>query len=477
MIWGGAIVAHLPTSTIPGSSGSMFSFFICRPKRIFLVLFFSAITAVILLGTMQPGAAQGQPSNPTGNWANSWIEKFSTVWGNQIHSNLTQSVADEVSQTPLPSHSRPEIRGAWLTNIDSDVLYNHDRLNSALKELSRLQFNTVYPAIWTWGHTLYNSPTAKKAFGTAIEPVSPLEPSLKLNGRDVLADTVKLGHQQGLAVIPWFEFGFMTTADSTLVRRHPDWFTTRRNGSRIWREGKYDRVWLNPFHPKAQQFILDLITEIVTKYDVDGIQLDDHFGLPFEFGYDAYTTRLYQKEHRNRLPPRDPKDPEWTRWRADKITAFLTRVFKTVKAHKNDVLIALSPNSQKFSYEHSLADWQTWERRGLVEELMLQVYRSSLDSFKAELAQPEVVAARNHIPVGIGILSGLKERTVPMSQIQEQVQTVRDRNFAGVSFFFYETMWNLSGEPADTRKTVFQQLFATPVQRPSVYSKSQKDAG
>jgi uncharacterized lipoprotein YddW (UPF0748 family) len=442
----------------------MFSFFNRRSPKIFLVLFLLAATTVMLLRSAQPTLAQGQPNN-----LQTYIEKLTTVWDKQPQPSSAQLITNQPLETPQTNHGRQEIRGVWLTNIDSDVLYDHDRLNNALKELSRLQFNTVYPAIWTWGHTLYNSSVAKQAFGTAIEPVSPLEPNLKLKGRDVLADMVKLGHQQGLAVIPWFEFGFMTTADSALVRRHPDWFTTRRNGSRIWREGKYDRVWLNPFHPKAQQFILDLITEIVTKYDVDGIQLDDHFGLPFEFGYDAYTTRLYQKEHQNRLPPRDPKDPEWTRWRADKITAFLTRVFRTVKARKNNVLIALSPNSQKFSYEHSLADWQTWERRGLVEELVLQVYRSSLDSFKAELAQPEVVAAKNHIPVGIGILSGLKERTVPTSQIQEQVQAVRDRNFAGVSFFFYETMWNLSSEPADARKTAFQQLFTTPVQRPSVY--------
>jgi uncharacterized lipoprotein YddW (UPF0748 family) len=377
-------------------------------------------------------------------------------------------IAGGTTETPQATGSRQEIRGVWLTNIDSDVLYSRDRLKDAIQELARLKFNTLYPAIWTWGYTLYNSPTAAKAFGTAIEPESPLPPTYRLDGRDILAETIELGHQQGMAVIPWFEFGFMTTADSELARRHPDWLTTKQDGSRIWREGKYDRVWLNPFHPDAQQFILDLLTEIVSNYNVDGIQLDDHFGLPFEFGYDAFTTKLYQQEHQNRLPPTDPKDAEWTRWRADKITDFLTRAFKTIKARKENVLIALSPNSQKFSYEHSLADWQTWERQGLVEEIVLQVYRNSLDSFKSELDQPEVVAAKNHIPVGIGILSGLKDRSVPMSQIQEQVQAARDRKFAGVSFFFYETLWNLSGEPANDRKTVLQKLFATPVQRPSV---------
>lgn len=377
-------------------------------------------------------------------------------------------IAGGATETPQATVPQSEIRGVWLTNIDSDVLYRRDRLKDAIQDLAQLKFNTLYPAVWTWGFTLYNSPTAAKVFGAEIEPESPLPPTYQLNGRDILAETVELGHQQGMAVIPWFEFGFMTTANSELARRHPEWLTAKQDGSRIWREGKYDRVWLNPFHPEAQQFILDLITEIVTQYDVDGIQLDDHFGLPFEFGYDAFTTKLYQQEHQNRLPPSDPKDAEWTRWRADKITEFLTRAFKTIKARKENVLVALSPNSQKFSYEHSLADWQTWERQGLVEEILLQVYRNSLDSFKSELDQPEVIAAKNHIPVGIGILSGLKDRSVPMSQIQAQVQAVRDRKFAGMSFFFYETLWNLSGEPTNDRKAALQKLFATPVDRPSI---------
>jgi len=77
-----------------------------------------------------------------------------------------------------------------------------------------------------------------------------------------------------MGVIPWFEFGFMAPADSDLAKRHPDWLTSRRDGSQIWIEGKHE-VWLNPFRPEVQQFIQDLILEIVSK-DIDGIQFDDH---------------------------------------------------------------------------------------------------------------------------------------------------------------------------------------------------------
>lgn len=68
----------------------------------------------------------------------------------------------------------------------------------------------------------------------------------------------------------------------------------------------------------VQKFILDLIIEVVIQYDVAGIQLDYHFGLPVELGYDSFTVRLYQQEHQGKSSPNDPLDSEWMRWRADR---------------------------------------------------------------------------------------------------------------------------------------------------------------
>jgi uncharacterized lipoprotein YddW (UPF0748 family) len=110
-----------------------------------------------------------------------------------------------------------------------------------------------------------------------------------------------------MSVIPWFEFGFMTPADSDLAKRHPNWLTSRRDGTQIWQEGAHARVWLNPFRPEVQQFIEDLVVEIVSNYNVNGIQFDDHFGIPSELGYDAFTVELYKQEHLGLLPPANPK--------------------------------------------------------------------------------------------------------------------------------------------------------------------------
>lgn len=378
-----------------------------------------------------------------------------------LFSTMLMSTMAQVHGT---SSRRSEIRGVWLTNVDSRVLFDRATLQTAVQQLAQLNFNTLYPVVWNWGYTTYPSPVAKQVVGAAVDPRP-----IGLEQRDSLAELIQQGHQRGMAVIPWFEFGFMTPEDSALAIRHPDWLTQRRDGTQTWQEGIYPRVWLNPFKPEVQQFLQSLILELVTQYDIDGIQFDDHFGLPFEFGYDDFTVQLYQQEHQGKAPPSNPKDPEWMRWRANKITGFLSQVFQAIKARKNEVLVTLSPNNYDFSYNHSLQDWRTWEQQGLVEELVLQVYRNSLDAFVAELKAPEFQAARRHIPTGVGVLTGLKSRSVPIKQIREQVQAVRNQGFPGVSFFFYETLWNLSAESPDNRKAGFQALFPTAIARPNIF--------
>jgi uncharacterized lipoprotein YddW (UPF0748 family) len=355
-----------------------------------------------------------------------------------------------------------ELRGVWLTNIDSDVLFEKERLKQSLRTLHQLNFNTVYPAIWNWGYTLYPSKVVAKVIGKSVDPTPGLQK------RDMLKEIVRDGHKQGLKVIPWFEFGFMAPADSLLAKNRPAWLTNRRDGTKIVKEGTHNRVWLNPFRPDVQQFIQDLIVEIVKNYDIDGIQFDDHFGLPSELGYDAYTTALYKKEHKGKLPTADFKNPEWVSWRANKITDFMKRVFVAIKANKKDCIVSVAPNPQRFSYEYFLADWQKWERMGIVEDLVLQVYRNDLNVFISELEYPEVKQAQSHIPVSIGILTGLKNRTVPMEQIKTQIEKVRERKFAGVSFFFYETLWNMSQEKPQKRQQTWQKIFPTPTNYPNL---------
>lgn len=353
-----------------------------------------------------------------------------------------------------------EIRGVWMTTNDFAVVRDHQKLKTAINTLRTLNFNTIYPVVWNSGYALFPSYTAQK---------EGFQPFIRkgLQGQDTLADLINQAHHNGLLAIPWFEFGFMTPPSSELALKHPDWLTQTQDGSKTWVGAAGEVVWLNPFKPEVQTLISNLVLEVVRQYNVDGIQFDDHMSLPYTFGYDAYTKALYKKETKKDAPS-NPHDPSWVKWRADKITAFMSQLNQAVKAQKASAIFSVSPNPYDYAYKASLQDWLTWLRKGIVDELIVQVYRPDLYSFDKQLVQPQIQEARQKIPTGVGILTGLRTKPVDMNFIQTKVQRARARKL-GVSFFFYESLWNVAPEPKEFRQSRFKALFYQAAPRYSVF--------
>ncbi|CAD0228299.1 MULTISPECIES: glycoside hydrolase family 10 protein [Planktothrix] len=401
-------------------------------------------------------------------------------------SSLILSLILAIALLIPPTSSQPiliipnEVRGVWLTNVSSGVLFFPWGINRALDQLSQLKFNTIYPVVWNRGSTFYKSAVGKRVMGRSQDSLL----NITQLGGDILSKIVLEGHRKGLKVIPWFEYGFMAPKNSAIVQRHPDWIAQTQKGEKeldplrssedvsyqtkvknwifnqILEWMTINNVWLNPLHPEVQQFIEDLILEVVMKYNIDGIQLDDHFGLPVEFGYDEYTIKLYQKEHNGQSPPNDYYDQEWRSWRANKITKLVERIVKKVKIAKPNCLISLSPNPYEYTYEMYLQDWLTWVDQGLVDEIILQVYRDSMVKFISELDHESVQIARRKVPVIIGLLSGTLRHPVPMEQIEKQMKVVRDRGFDGISFFYWETLWSyFTPDSPRYRRHSFKTLF------------------
>jgi uncharacterized lipoprotein YddW (UPF0748 family) len=59
-----------------------------------------------------------------------------------------------------------------------------------------------------------------------------------------------------------------------------------------------------------------------------------------------------------------------------------------------------------------------------------------------------------------------------MTQIQAQIAAVRKEGLAGVSFFFYETLWKLTKEAEVARKDGFKQAFGKFVDRSIIIKSS-----
>lgn len=184
---------------------------------------------------------------------------------------------------------------------------------------------------------------------------------------------------------------------------------------------------------------MSLLNEVVTKYNVDGIQGDDRLpAMPSEGGYDTYTVDLYKTEHGGATPPINTKDPAWLQWRAGKLNRFMKRIFTEVKAAKPGMKIIMSPSIYPFSLTEYLQDWPTWVDSSWVDGIIPQVYRYDIAAYRSTLqAQKTYFKSKLNLYTP-GVL--LKVGTyLPSDQfLTEMIQTNRNEGLKGEVFFFYE---------------------------------------
>jgi len=343
------------------------------------------------------------------------------------------------------------LRGVWFTLNDMGTLRDQARLEAAVDQLAQLGFTTLYPVVWNGGYAYYPSAVTQQR---GIQDFT----FRGLQGQDPLAELIRLAQARGMQVMPWFEFGFMAPPSSELALKNPRWLSQKRDGSTLSESAAGEVVRLNPFHPEVQQLLTELVLEVVGAYPVEGIQLDDHFSLPNAFGYDSFTRALYLRET-GRAVPSNPEDGAWVRWRADKLTAFLRRLRAAVRAKRPGVLISLSPNYADFAYKLQLQDWRTWVKEGLVDEVVVQIYRPDEQSFTAELARPEFQPApegtgaklARKVPMAVAIMAGTRQRPTPTALLAEQTRAARQRGL-GVAFFHYGPLWEFTADPAGRRR-------------------------
>ncbi|MGB3534355.1 MAG: family 10 glycosylhydrolase [Microcoleaceae cyanobacterium] len=325
-----------------------------------------------------------------------------------------------------------EIRGVWLTTTDSRVLYSQQTILEAMDFLAETGFNTVFPVVWNRGFTLYPSAVMKRLFDVEINP--------DVDGRDPLAEVITAAHQVGLKVIPWFEYGFACSYQQKgglILAKKPEWAALDCAGNLLVKNGFF---WMNALDENVQQFLLDLILEVVRNYDVDGIQGDDRLpALPSEGGYNPQTIQRYLQDCNSTFPHRQ-KEPKWLQWRADILTNFLARLYQEVKAIKPDLLVSMAPSLYKWGLDEYLQDYVSWMEKDLVDIIHPQLYRRSFGSYKGLVNQ----LVRSQFKkdqlkqVSPGILIKIGSYRIAADELLKAIDYNRRHGILGEVFFFYE---------------------------------------
>ena len=352
-----------------------------------------------------------------------------------------------------------ELRGVWVSDVDSQVMQSRDSMAALAGQIAGLHLNALYPVVWSQGETFYPSDVMARHGAPKISP----RYGLGTHDRDPAADWVELGNRHDLDIVPWFEWGLKVPADSPLARQHPDWLSRDDSGRSTFDQDGMTTAYLNFVHPAVQRFYEELVVEFVTRYDVPGIQFDDHFSLKNTFGYDDFTLARYKEETGKAARPA-PDDADWLAWRAAELTQFVSRISTAIKTARPGIELSISPNPYPWSYKNYVQDWPTWVEKGVVDEVVVQVYRDSMPRFEGELRSPVLARLKGKARLAIGVMAGQKPQPVPIEMVRGQTAMVRDLGFDGMVYFFQESLLRFTapGETVDSRIDGIRRIFPAP---------------
>jgi uncharacterized lipoprotein YddW (UPF0748 family) len=337
-----------------------------------------------------------------------------------------------VFQVTLVAQPVEAVRGVWLTNVDSDVLSSRENIVEALDFCQEIGLNAVFPVVWNKAMTQYPSEIMREFTGREIDTM--------FVGRDPLAELIEEAHKRDIKVIAWFEFGFAASFEEgggVLLERKPEWAALDEDGDLVEKNGF---EWMNSFHPEVRDFMISLVVEVATKYDVDGVQGDDRLpAAPAESGYDDGTVELYERVY-DEEPPDCSTDYDWVAWRAEQLTKFMERLHDTVKAIDPNLIVSSAPSVYPWSMKEYLQDWPRWTNLGFVDLVVPQLYRQSLENYEEELdrALRYQIAPERKRTFYPGVLLKVGDYYASKELLRGIVEANRARGVQGEVYFFYE---------------------------------------
>jgi uncharacterized lipoprotein YddW (UPF0748 family) len=283
----------------------------------------------------------------------------------------------------LPPDPPREFRGFWVAtvgNIDfpSRQGLGVKQLQGELRAIVRRAVEMHCNAI-----VFQVRPACDALYESKLEPWSEyLTGSQGKNpGLDPLAYLITECRKAGIDVHAWFN-PFRARPAVSKGKAHPQ-HISRTNPELVRTYGTMQ--WLDPGDPRVRQHSLDVIADVVERYDVDGVHIDDYFypyresdkasGKDVPFPDDA-TYAAYRKGG-GQLQRDD--------WRRSNVDVFVEAMYRRVHSIKSTCLVGISPfgiwrpgfpaQIKGFdAYDQIYADSRKWLQEGWVDYFTPQLY-------------------------------------------------------------------------------------------------------
>ncbi|MBN2417313.1 family 10 glycosylhydrolase [bacterium] len=270
-----------------------------------------------------------------------------------------------IAATGLSAQSDPvkyEFRGAWIATVFQidwpSSLTNTDaqkaELTAMLDMLQTAGINAVVFQIRPACDALYQSdiePWSVWLTGKQGQAPSPYY--------DPLAFAVEEAHKRGMELHAWFnpyraKNGEYELADNHVMKLHPEWILDFTSGGAYAETGRHQqvvseqkvltdpvylskllagRIILNPGMAAVREYILGVYMDVVNRYDIDAVHMDDYF-YPYE-GISSEDIETYQTESRGFTNIHN--------WRRDNINILVKAIHDSIQAVKPHVKFGISP--------------------------------------------------------------------------------------------------------------------------------------
>ena len=289
-------------------------------------------------------------------------------------------VKEEAFKVTLPEVNR-EFRAAWVASVaninwpSKKDLTTDQQKQEAINLLDMLEannFNAVIFQVRPAGDALYKSNFEPWSyFLTGTEGKAPFP------YYDPLEFWVEEAHKRGIELHVWLNpyrahhSSGGAINNESMVRRSPENIVRLKNGM----------YWFDPADQKTQDHVSDVVKDIVSRYDIDGVHFDDYF-----YPYASYnggadfpdnTTWNAYKNKGGSLSRAD--------WRRQNVNTIIERVYKEIKAEKPFVKFGISPFgiwkpgypagiTGSSQYDELYADAKLWLNKGWVDYFSPQLY-------------------------------------------------------------------------------------------------------
>ncbi len=281
-------------------------------------------------------------------------------------------------------YPKREMRAAWIAtvaNIDWPSTSNlsvekqQKEMIRLLDELKSYNLNTV----------IFQIRPATDAFYA-----SPYEPwSQWLNGKqgrgpdpfyDPLEFIIRECRKRGMEIQVWVNpyravFGARRTITDPkhITNLHPDWFLTYGNSK-----------YFDPGLPQTRDYVAKVISDVVRRYDIDGVHLDDYF-YPYKIAHEEFPDNHSFEEF-----PRGFKKEQKEDWRRDNVNLIIKQLHDSIKYIKPWVQFGVSPfgvwrnlyqdpegsktKAGTTNYDDLYADILKWQKSDWVDYVTPQLY-------------------------------------------------------------------------------------------------------